>query len=134
MGERQALLMAPLIAQLIDSHPQSAQERPPVLGLPQLEDVQRKAVARHVVLRNGVPTAMFDGNPRLIASRLEPHFDVRHLVSRERPLAPGERQSLARRPSRDAANLERFAIRQIRHQPPAFARLEPQFTVTAGVS
>lgn len=100
-------------------------------GLAHLKDLQRKAVTGDMLLGNRVPAPMFDGNTGLVADRLEPDLNVRDLIRRKRCLPPAEREPLAGQPGRDAADLEGFAVWQIRHEPPAFTRLETQNAITA---
>ena len=69
-----------------------------MLALAHLEDSKWEAMAGHVLLRDGVPAAMLDGNPRIIAYRFEADVYVCSLVGGERALAPSEGQPLSRRP------------------------------------
>lgn len=103
-----------------------------MLGLAHLEDSKREAVPRRVVLGNGVPATMLDGNPGLLADSFEPYFNNRELVLRKGGLAPCEGEPLAWDPRRDAADFELFAIGQCDHQSPALRALEAEFAVAAG--
>lgn len=47
-----------------------------MLGLAHLENAEREAMPRRVLLWNGVPAAVLDGNACLLAGRFEPDFDV----------------------------------------------------------
>src|ERR1700755_1453395 len=68
-------------------------------------------MARHVLLRHGIPAAMFNGHSCFGAHRFETNLDVRVLRVAETGLTPAEREALARLPDRDAANLEDAAVR-----------------------
>ena len=111
---------------------QRGEQRAPVLRLTHLERLQRKAVARHMLLRDRIPTAVFDRHTGFIANRLEPHIDVRRLLGRKRALPPAEREPFAGNPHADAADLKRPPVRQIGHEAPALTRLKPQLSVAAG--
>lgn len=59
-----------------------------MLGQPHLRSRQREAVPGHMILRNRIPAAMFDGHAGLAAHGLEAHIDMCELVWRKASLAP----------------------------------------------
>ena len=50
-------------------------------------------MARHMLLRHGIPAAMFNGHACFVAHRFETHFDVRVLRVAETGLTPAEREA-----------------------------------------
>src|ERR1700754_164231 len=80
-------------------------------------------MARHMLLRHGIPAAMFNGHACFGAHRFETNLDVRVLRVAETGLTPAEREALARLPDRDAANLEDAAVRLRLDQAPLPARV-----------
>src|SRR5262245_47395876 len=65
-----------------------------------------------------VPAAVFHGDPRLFADRLEAHLDLGVLARRECRLPPAEDQPFARRPNRNLADLEHLAVGECFDEPP----------------
>src|SRR5271154_3786670 len=92
-------------------------------------DVFREAVTRDVILRDGVPGAVFDRHARLMTNSFKTHVPVRRLLRQERRLPPRECETLARLPDRYTADLEFLAACQRRKQAPADTRLEGERAV-----
>ena len=105
------------------------QQRPPMLGLAHLEGAQRKAVAGQMLLRDGVPAAVLDGHPRFLADGFEADVDACLLLRRERDLAPGEAEPIARRPMGDAADLKDVAVGKRGYEAAILTRLETEFAI-----
>src|SRR5580698_2839432 len=75
---------------------------------------------------HGVPAAVLDRDPGLVADRLEADLDLGVLAGLERGLTPAEHQPVRRRPGADLTDLEHLAAGQGGREPPALARLERQ--------
>ncbi len=92
------------------------------------EDGVGKAVAGHMLGRDGVPPEVLDGDAGLIAERLEAHFDVRDLFGGEAFLPPGEGKFRPRFPRCNSADLEDFTTRCSFDEASADARFEGKNT------
>src|SRR5579864_449974 len=88
------------------------------------EENVRKSVPRNMLLRHAVPSAMLDGDARLLPDRLEPNFDFGVLIARKRRLAPPEDKPAPGFPSAHATDLEDFSVRQLFDEATAFAAFE----------
>ena len=100
-----------------------------MIDLTALEQQQIETVARSVIPRDPVPTAMLDRHAGLVAKRFEAHVEFRRLVGRKCCLPPRERKPLTGLPDGNPADLELLSVRQRRDQPSAFARLETQISI-----
>ena len=110
---------------------QCGEQRAPVLGLAHLKRLQRETVARHMLLRDRVPTTVFDGHAGFITNRLEADLNVRGLVRRERALSPAEREPFARNPCADATDLECVSVWKVSDEAALFAGLKTKLPVAA---
>ena len=87
-----------------------------------------ESVTRHVLLRYGLPTAMFDGNAGFVPDRLEPHLDFGRLTRRETCLSPCEGEAETGFPDGNSPDLEDFAVRARLSEPAAKTRFEGNHT------
>lgn len=103
----------------------------PPIGHPLQRHPLGETVSRYMPLWERVPRSVFDRDAGLDTDQFESHFNFRRLLRREARVPPAEHEALARFPDRDAPDLERFAVIEMRDEAASGTRLEGQLTVTA---